>query len=114
MDGTLRDLIQPTVNQVKHIAAGTATYLLTAKDKTVIVAATDKTGHITVVLPQEDKAAGIIFSIRLKTKDTSDVYIKAHDGSATLATLATLGTSGNWAVLYCDGYKYTLLGGTYT
>jgi hypothetical protein len=112
--GGFGQLPLPIENFTKYIAAGTATYKLTPLDLVTIVNATDATGNISVVLPEPARVPFAIFSVRLITLATSSVLVKAYDGSDTAATLATLDTSADWVVLFSDGYKWTILGGTYT
>lgn len=111
MRSMLEDMGLPISEFVKHIAAGTASYQLVPKDRTVVVAATDATGDITISLPSPAECLGLIISIRLVTKATSNVVISTYKDASDLATLDT---SGDDAVFYCDGFEWYEIGGTNT
>jgi hypothetical protein len=110
-----RDMLVHTASKwIKIVAAATATHYLTDYERTVIVPATNDSGHITLVLPPAARVPGAFYSIRLVTLATSSVIIQEIDADATPTTLATLDTSGDDCLLYSDGVQYYVIGGTHT
>jgi len=98
--------------EIYNIAVGTASYQLTKLQVTTIVAATDNSGHITVILPPPGDCIGQIFYVGLTTRATSDVLV--HDIQHQTALLCTLDATGEDVVLYCTGLEWIPIGGTYS
>ena len=96
---------------IKRIAAGTASYSLTKQEVSVIVAATDDTGDISIYPPPPDQSLGRKIYIVVTTIDTSDVLIL--DRHHITEKIVTLDTSADWVIIYCNGLEWIPIAGTY-